>query len=197
MLAPAPFGVLPLLGAAAATAAVAYSHARLFFTFLKIGSLLYGSGYVLLAFLRNDFVVRYGWLTEQQLLDAVAVGQVTPGPVFTTATFVGYLVGGWTGAILATIGIFLPAFVFVALTHPLIHRLRAMPKARVLLDGINVAAVGLMAAVTVALTRDAIVDVTTALLAAVSTALLVRYRLNATWLILLGGAVGLVRWMLT
>jgi chromate transporter len=96
----------------------------LFLTFLKIGSVLYGSGYVLLAFLRADFVERLGWLTDQQLIDAVAVGQVTPGPVFTTATFIGYLVGGTAGALLATLGIFLPSFIFVAISNPLIPRMR-------------------------------------------------------------------------
>ena len=130
----------------------------LFLTFLKIGAVLYGSGYVLLAFLRNDFVERLGWLTDQQLLDAVAIGQMTPGPVFTTATFVGYLVAGVPGAVLATVGIFLPAFVFVALLHPLVPRLRRYPWTAAMLDGVNVAAMGLMAAVTWLLGRDAIVD---------------------------------------
>src|SRR5262244_3195954 len=112
----------------------------LFLVFLKIGSVLYGSGYVLLAFLRHDFVERLGWLTDQQLLDAVAVGQVTPGPVFTTATFIGYVLGGIPGAALATIGIFLPSFVFVAVSHPLVPRIRASRRAGAFLDGVNVAA---------------------------------------------------------
>src|SRR5437899_9378093 len=134
----------------------------LFLVFLKIGSVLYGSGYVLLAFLRNDFVERLGWLTDQQLLDAVAVGQFTPGPVFTTATFIGYVLGGVPGAALATLGIFLPSFVFVALSHPLIPRLRTSLRAGAFLDGVNVAALGLVAAVTWQLGRAAIVDLTTA-----------------------------------
>lgn len=162
---------------------------------MKIGAVLYGSGYVLVAFLRNDLVVRLGWLTERQLLDAVAVGQVTPGPVFTTATFIGYVVGGFPGAILATLGIFLPAFVFVGLTHPLIRRIRARPSLGDLLDGVNVAAIGLMAAVLISLNRDAVVDVPTFLAAVVAAVLLIRWKINATWLIALGAAVGIARWL--
>jgi chromate transporter len=176
-------------------AAEPYSAARLFLTFLKIGSVLYGSGYVLLAFLRNDFVVRYGWLTDRQLLDAVAVGQFTPGPVFTTATFVGYLVGGVAGAALATVGIFLPAFVLVAAVNPLVPRLRRSPSLASILDGVNVAAIGLMAAVTWTLGRAAIVDWLTVVLALAAAVLLIRYRLNSAWLVLGGAAIGLAaRW---
>ena len=163
----------------------------LFLTFLKIGAVLYGSGYVLLAFLRNDFVERLGWLTDQQLLDAVAIGQMTPGPVFTTATFVGYLVAGVPGAVLATVGIFLPAFVFVALLHPLVPRLRSYPWTAAMLDGVNVAAVGLMAAVTWLLGREAIVDPVTAAITAVAAFLLIRFRVNSAWLVLAGAIVGL------
>lgn len=163
----------------------------LFLTFLKIGAVLYGSGYVLLAFLRNDFVERLGWLTDQQLLDAVAIGQMTPGPVFTTATFVGYLVAGVPGAILATVGIFLPAFVFVALLHPLVPRLRRYPWTAAMLDGVNVAAVGLMAAVTWVLGREAIVDPLTAAIAIVAAFLLIRFRSNSAWLVLAGAIIGL------
>jgi chromate transporter len=178
--------------ASVADPAIAYSAPRLFLTFLKIGGLLYGSGYVLVAFLRNDLVERLGWITEQQLLDAIAVGQFTPGPVFTTATFVGYLAGGFPGAILATIGIFLPAFVFVAIAHPLLDRLTQLTWVRPLLDGVNVAAIGLMAAVAVILSRDAVVDPLTALLAVVALVLLVRYRVNSALLILAGAAVSVV-----
>jgi chromate transporter len=170
---------------------VPVSLTTLFLTFLKIGAVLYGSGYVLLAFLRNDFVVRLGWLTDQQLLDAVAIGQMTPGPVFTTATFVGYLVAGVPGAILATVGIFLPAFVFVALLHPLVPRLRRYPWTAAMLDGVNVAAVGLMAAVTWLLGRDAIVDPVTAAITVVAAVLLIRFRVNSAWLVLAGAIVGL------
>jgi chromate transporter len=163
----------------------------LFLTFLKIGAVLYGSGYVLLAFLRNDFVERLGWLTDQQLLDAVAIGQMTPGPVFTTATFVGYLVAGVPGAAVAPVGIFLPAFVFVALLHPLVPRLRGNPWTAAMLDGVNVAAVGLMAAVTLVLGRDAIIDPVTASIAVAAALLLIRFHVNSAWLVLAGAIIGL------
>jgi chromate transporter len=179
----------PALGQAAAAAGTGL--VTLFFTFLKIGAVLYGSGYVLVAFLRNDFVHRLGWLTDRQLLDAVAVGQVTPGPVFTTATFIGYLLGGWTGAMLATVAIFLPSFVFVALSHPLLPRLRGSRGAAAFLDGVNVAAMGLMAAVTWQLGRSAIVDAFTATLALLAASLLIRWRVNSAWLVLGGGTAGL------
>ena len=195
--APGAFALLPplLLQAAApavvpAASGAAFSLGALFFTFLKIGSVLYGSGYVLLAFLRNDFVERLGWLTDQQLLDAVAVGQFTPGPLFTTATFVGFLVGGWPGALLATLGIFLPAFGFVAALNPLIPKLRNSPRMAAFLDGVNVAAVGLMAAVAWELGRSAIFDPLTAGLALVAAVLLVRFKLNSAWLVLAGAVVG-------
>jgi chromate transporter len=189
----APFAGLPLtlLPTLFQTAPVPVSLTTLFLTFLKIGSVLYGSGYVLLAFLRNDFVERLGWLSEQQLLDAVAIGQMTPGPVFTTATFVGYLVAGVPGAVLATVGIFVPAFVFVALLHPLVPRLRGNPWTAAMLDGVNVAALGLMAAVTWLLGREAIVDPLTATIAIVAAVLLIRFRVNSAWLVLAGAVVGL------
>lgn len=187
---------LPLTGitalwAPSLQAATPVSLLQLFLTFLKIGSVLYGSGYVLLAFLRNDFVERLGWLTDRQLLDAVAIGQFTPGPVFTTATFIGYIVGSWPGAILATIGIFLPSFLFVALVNPLIPRLRASPWMGAFLDGVNVAALGLMAAVTWELGRAAIVDWLTVALALAAAVLLIRFKVNSAWLVLGGGLVGL------
>jgi chromate transporter len=176
----------------AQTAALSgFSLGALFLTFLKIGATLYGSGYVLLAFLHDDFVNRLGWLTDQQLLDAVAVGQFTPGPVFTTATFIGYLVGSWPGAVVATVAIFLPSFVFVAVVYPLMPRLRASPWTSAFLDGANAAAVGLMAAVTWQLGQASIVDVLTAALALVAAVLLIRLRLNSAWLVLGGGVVGL------
>jgi chromate transporter len=164
----------------------------LFLVFLKVGALLFGSGYVLLAFLRADLVERRGWLTEQQLLDAVAVGQVTPGPVFSTATFVGYLLAGPEGAAVATVGIFLPAFFFVAISGPLIPRLRRSPTAGAFLDGVNVAALALMAVVTAQLGRAALVDLPTLALACASAFLLLRYRLNPTWLVLGGGLAGVL-----
>jgi len=168
----------------------------LFLIFLKIGAVLYGSGYVLLAFLRNDFVVRLHWLTDQQLLDAVAIGQFTPGPVFTTATFIGYTLGRLPGAILATVGIFLPSFLFVAAVNPLVPRLRRSAWLGALLDGVNVAALGLMAAVTWQLARAAIVDWLTVLLAGSAAVLLIRFKLNSAWLVLGGGLVALAyRWL--
>ncbi|HEX7004365.1 MAG TPA: chromate efflux transporter [Trueperaceae bacterium] len=166
--------------------------ATLFLLFLKIGSVLYGSGYVLLAFLQNDFVDRLGWLTNAQLIDAVAVGQFTPGPVFTTATFIGYVTGGWGGAVLATLGIFLPGFVFVALVNPVVPRLRESTWFGALLDGVNVAALALMAAVTLELAGAAVVDLFTAFLALTAAVLLLRYRVNSVWLVLGGGLAGLL-----
>jgi len=178
------------VAAAAAPTAVPVGPWPLFAVFLKIGSVLFGSGYVLLAFLRSDLVERLGWLTERQLLDAVAIGQVTPGPVFTTATFVGYLLGGPAGAAAATLGIFLPAFVFVALSGPLVARIRASPLAGAALDGINAASLALMAVVTWTLGRAALVDLPTVALAVVAAVLLVRYRVNSAWLVLGGGVLG-------
>jgi chromate transporter len=193
-LGPAPAGsvAVPL----AAAGAAGFSLGVLFLTFLKIGATLYGSGYVLLAFLRDDFVRRLGWLTDQQVVDAVAVGQFTPGPVFTTATFVGYLTGGVPGALVATVGIFLPSFVFVALVYPLVPRLRASPWTSAFLDGANAAAVGLMAGVAWQLGQTSIVDVPTAVLALVAAALLIRWRVNSAWLVLGGGLAGLAAWAL-
>jgi len=184
---------VPLAGTALSLRdpARSFSLARLFLTFLKIGAVLYGSGYVLLAFLHTDLVDRLGWLTEAQLIDAVAMGQITPGPVFTTSTFVGYLLGGLPGAILATVGIFLPSFVLVAITNPLVPRMRESPWASGLLDGVNAAALGLMLAVTVQLGRASLVDPLTIVLAIVAAVLVFRFKVNATWLILGGAAAGL------
>lgn len=164
----------------------------LFWVFLKTGSVLFGSGYVLLAFLRADLVQRLGWLTEAQLLDAIAIGQVTPGPVFTSATFIGYVLAGPSGALVATAGIFLPAFVFVALSGPLVPRLRGSARAAAFLDGVNVASLALMAVVTAQLGRAALVDLPTVALAILSAVLLLRWRLNSTWLVLGGAAAGWV-----
>ena len=176
----------------AAQVTTAFSYPLLFFTFLKIGSVLYGSGYVLLAFLHGDLVERFGWLTDQQLIDAVAIGQITPGPVFTTATFIGYVIGGWTGAILATIGIFLPSFLFVAISNPLIPRMRKSLWFGSLLDGINAASLSLMAAVTWQLGRNSLTDPLTSIVTMISLVLLFRYKINTTWLILGGAAIGLI-----
>jgi chromate transporter len=172
-------------------AAAPVSLPTLALVFLKIGATLYGSGYVLLAFLRNDLVDRLGWLGDRQLLDAIAIGQVTPGPVFTTATFIGFVLAGWTGAVLATIAIFLPSFVFVALSHPLLPRLRGSHGTAAFLDGVNVAALGLMAAVTWQLARGAIADWFTVALVVVAGALLLRGGINSVWLIVGGAAAGI------
>jgi chromate transporter len=164
--------------------------------FLKVGSVLYGSGYVLLAFLRSDLVQRWDWLTDQQLMDAIAVGQFTPGPVFTTATFVGYIMAGVPGALLATLGIFLPSFVFVAASSPLVPRIRRSAWAGSFLDGVNVASLGLMVAVTWQLGRAALVDWVTVSLALAATALVFRLRINSAWLVLGGGLIGLATQLL-
>ena len=176
----------------ASSTVVPFDLARLFFTFLKIGSILYGSGYVLLAFLRADLVTRFGWLNDQQLIDAIAIGQVTPGPVFTTATFIGYLLGGLPGGLLATLGIFLPSFVFVALSIPLIPRLRNSARFGAFLDGINIASFGLMAAVTWQLGRASLTDPLTIAITLASLFALIRYKVNSTWLITSGALVGLL-----
>jgi chromate transporter len=170
------------------SAKVTFSLPALFFYFLKVGSVLYGSGYVLLAFLQADLVENWQWLTSSQLLDATAVGQITPGPVFTTATFIGYLLDGPRGALVATAGIFVPAFFFVAISGPLLPKLRRSAVAGAFLDGLNVASLALMAVVTFFLGRAALIDLPSALLALVSALLLFRFRLNSAWLVL-GGAV--------
>lgn len=164
----------------------------LFLVFVKIGSMVYGSGYVLLRFLQVELVQNRPWLTSDRLLDAVAVGQVTPGPVFTTATFIGFLLGGPQGAIAATAGIFLPAFLFVGLTGPLLLRVRQSPLLAAFLDGVNVAALALMATVAWQLGRTAIHSLPTIVLALVSGVLLFRYKINSAWLVLLGALVGML-----
>lgn len=188
-LVPLPSG-LPL--AATAAPVLPFGLWPMFLFFLKVGSVLFGSGYVLLAFLRADLVERWHWLTESQLLDAIAVGQVTPGPLFTTATFIGYLLGGTPGAVLATVGIFLPAFVLVALSAPLIARLRASPLAAAFLDGVNVASLSLMGVVTWHLGRSAIHDPATAGIAIAAATLLLAFGAGSTWLVLGGAVLGLL-----
>jgi chromate transporter len=199
LFAPLPFwdsGRDSLLAAASAGTATGTAAAfglwPLFLFFLKVGAILYGSGYVLLAFLRADLVERWHWLTEAQLLDAIAVGQITPGPLFTTATFVGYVLGGVPAAALATLGIFLPAFLFVAISGPIIPHLRSSALASAFLDGVVVASLALMAVVSWHLGRAALRDVPTVLLALASGVLLIRFRVNSAWLVLGGAAVGLV-----
>jgi chromate transporter len=191
------WSVMPISAIHAAVAASAATPAPvalwpLFLVFAKAGSLLFGSGYVLLAFLQADLVERLGWLTRAQLLDAIVAGQITPGPVFTTATFVGYHLAGWPGAVVSTVGIFAPAFVFVALSAPVVPALRRSPVAGTILDAINVASLALMTGVTVLLARDALTDALTIAIAAAAALLLLRFRLEPTLLIAGGGLVGLL-----
>ena len=168
----------------------------MFLIFLKVGSVVFGSGYILLAFLQTDLVARLHWITNSQLLDAIAVGQITPGPVFTTATFIGYLLGGPAGALVATIGIFLPGFILVAVSGPLIPRIRRSPVAGAFLDGVIVASLALMAFVTYQLGVSALIDIMTVVLTLVSLVMLIRFHVNSAWLVLLGATVGLLRHLL-
>jgi chromate transporter len=192
-----PAAATTVLGAASvtvtATVPASFQLWALFGVFLKIGAVLYGSGYVLLAFLRRDLVERLRWLTESQLLDAVAVGQITPGPLFTTATFIGYLLGGIPAALVATVGIFLPAFFFVAISGPLVPLIRRSPLAGAFLDGINVASLALMTVVTGQLARAALIDTVTVALALASAFALVRWKLNSAWLVAGGALAGWLR----
>ncbi len=187
----------PLAGSGTpAIGAATFGLPLLFLTFLKIGAVLYGSGYVLFAFLRADLVTRFGWLTDQQLVDAIAVGQVTPGPLFTSATFIGYILGGLPGALLATLGIFLPSFILVAASNPLIPRLRRSPWAGAFLDGVNAASLGLMAAVSWQLGQASLIDVPTIVMALATFGILMRLKINSAWLVLAGGAIGLTSMLL-
>ena len=178
------------LTATGSSAALPFSLTALFLVFLKIGAILFGGGYVLVALIRSNLVAHLHWISERQLLDAIAMGQVTPGPISTTATFIGFLLAGVPGATIATIAIFLPAFFFVAISGPLVPRLRQSPLAGAVLDGVNVAALALIAVVTWQLFRAAVVDWTTLVLAALSFFLLLRYRINSVWLVLGGAAIG-------
>lgn len=187
-------GSLAQAGGAAAAASVSWISVFLFF--LKIGCVLYGSGYVLLAFLQRDLVEHNQWLTSQQLLDAVAIGQLTPGPVFTTATFIGYLLAGNAGAIAGTVGIFLPAFLLVWFVNPLVPKLRQSLWASGFLDGVNAASLGLMAGVTYTLGRTALVDWLTIVLTVLSAIAVLRFKVNSAWLVLAGGAIGFASYLL-
>ncbi len=162
----------------------------IFLTFLKIGSMLYGSGYVLLAFLEREFVLLRPLLTQQQLLDAIALGQFKPGPVFTTATFVGYLLDGVPGAIAATVGIFLPPFLLVLLLNPLIPKLRKSPWLSAALDGINAASLGLMLVVTIRLGLASLIDPFTIVLFVAALVAVMKYKVNAAWVVLAGAVLG-------
>lgn len=188
-----PFSFLPsaLPIGAIAVEAIPKTWTAVFLSFLKIGSVLYGGGYVLIAFVQQEFVERTQWLTSQQLLDAVAIGQFTPGPLFTTATFIGYLVAGNMGAIAGTIGIFLPAFILVPLINPFVHQLRKSPWTSGFLDGVNAASIGLMAAVAGELGRTTLVDVWTIIIAVVSLGILLKFpKSNSAWLVIAGAAIG-------
>jgi chromate transporter len=173
-------------------AVVPFSQTALFLSFLKIGSVLFGSGYVLLAFLRSEFVVNLGWLTNQQILDAVVAGQITPGPVFSSATFIGYLVGSWPSALLATLGIFLPSFLFVGLLSRILPFVRKSSWAATFLDGVNAASLGLMAGVTVQLGQTALIDLFTVMLLLITLFAIFRFGVNFVWLIVGGGLLGAI-----
>ncbi|BBC24089.1 chromate transporter [Pseudanabaena sp. ABRG5-3] len=187
-----PFSSFPL--GAIATEAHSKTWTAVFLSFLKIGAVLYGGGYVLLAFVQQEFVDRTHWLTSQQLLDAVAIGQFTPGPVLTTATFIGYILAGHLGAIAATIGIFLPAFILVPAINPFVSQLRKSPWTAGFLDGVNAASIGLMAAVAWELGRGTLIDIWTVVVAIASLAILLKFpKINSAWLVIAGGAIG---WLL-
>ena len=171
----------------------AFSQSTLFLTFLKIGATLFGSGYVLLAFLKSEFVVRLGWLTDAQVIDAIAVaGQVTPGPVFTSATFIGYILGGWPSALLATLGIFLPSFLLVGLLSRVLPFVRKSWWAASFLDGVNAASLGLMTAVAIQMGRVVLVDIFTIALTLGTLVLVFRFKVNSVWLVLGGGLLGVI-----
>ena len=174
-------------------AAVSFGLGRLFWSFLKIGSVVFGSGYVLLPFVQSEFVERLHWLTDKQLIDAVAVGQFTPGPLFTTATFIGFVLGGWMGAAVATIGIFLPGFALVAVSGPLIPRIRRSALASTTLDGVIAGSLALMAVVTWQLAKTAIVDRMTLVVFLLSVLVLLRFKVSSAWLI---GAAAIAGWLL-
>lgn len=194
-IAPIPFlapfsGLLSSLTAGLGSI-TSFSLSWLFVLFFKVGVILYGSGYVLLAFLRGDFVERLGWLTDQQLLDAIAIGQITPGPLSTTATFIGYLLGGFQGASIATIGMFLPGFILISVLHPILPKLNQSALFRAFLDGVNIGALSLMAVVTAQLGQSSLVDPLTITVAIASLFLLVKYKINSFWLVLGGMAIGI------
>lgn len=180
-------------GAAALVAGATPTAFTVFTLFLKIGSVLFGSVYVLLAFLRAEFVTRHGWLTESQLLDAIAVGQITPGPVFSSATFVGYLLAGHAGAVAASVGIFLPAFAFVAISGPLVRQIRAWPRASAALDGVNAASLALMFSAALLMARAVGTSPFGVVTLLVASALLLRTTIGAGTVLAGGAALGLLR----
>jgi len=184
---------LPATLASALTAATAPTALGVFGAFLKIGSVLFGSGYVLLAFLRAEFVVRHAWLTEAQLLDAIAIGQITPGPVFTSATFVGYLLAGHQGAVAASVGIFLPAFLFVALSGPVVRHIRSSRRASSALDAVNAASLALMAAVALLMLRPIATSPSAVMVFIIASGVLIRTKVGAGWMLLSGAIVGVLQ----
>jgi chromate transporter len=190
----APKGLVPVMAVLATGAAIPVGLLRLFLSFLKIGAVVFGSGYVLLAFLQTEFVERLRWLTEKQLLDAVAVGQFTPGPLSATATFIGYVVAGWPGAVVATVGIFLPGFLLVAVSGPFLPRLRRSAVAAAALDGVVAGSLALMAVVAMQLARASIVDSRTLIVFGVSLIALLRFRVNSAWVVAGAAVVGWVMW---
>ena len=191
LITPALLLKLPLIGFA--TSAVAFSQTTLFLTFLKMGATLFGSGYVLLAFLNSEFVVNLGWLTHAQVVDAIAVaGQITPGPVFNSAAFVGYLLGGWPSALLAALGIFLPSFILVGLLSRFLPAMRKSWLAGSFLDGVNAASLGLMAAVAIQLGRAVIIDPFTIFITLAALFMVLRFKISSVWLVLGGGALGVI-----
>jgi len=185
-------GIFTLVSAAAAPTATRPSLARIALFFLKVGAVLYGGGYVLLAFLDQGLVHQHAWLTEQQLLDAVAIGQFTPGPVLSTATFIGYILGGAPGAAVATLAIFLPSFFYVSLLAPVLFRLRQSPWMAAFLDSVNVCALALMVGVTIRLATDALRGWPAWVIAMTALAVLLRWKLNPAWVVLGGGIAGLL-----
>jgi chromate transporter len=184
--------IFGMVGTGAAGAGSAVGAISVFLYFLKIGAVLFGSGYVLLAVLRADLVVKLRWLSDAQLLDAIAVSQATPGPFFTVATFIGYILAGWRGAALATLGMFLPAFAYVGITAGFLPKLRKSPVAGAFLDGVNAAAVALMAFVGWQFARASMVNVPAVALAVASALLLFYYKINSAWLVLGGAVVGIL-----
>lgn len=190
----APKALVPVVAVLATGAAIPVGLLRLFLSFLKIGAVVFGSGYVLLAFLQTEFVERLRWLTEKQLLDAVAVGQFTPGPLFATATFIGYVVAGWPGSVVATVGIFLPGFLLVAVSGPFLPRLRRSVVAGAALDGVVAGSLALMAVVAMQLARASIVDRRTLIVFGVSLIALLRFRVNSAWVVAGAAVVGWVMW---